>query len=409
MIKGFISRGFFGDVLNSGQFAPLSIEGNTIFQEFDPEKSIDLIRESGTAYTCYRKISKKSTSINWEIKNVSDEEVNKTHPANNLIKRPHPLYSWKKQNSLIIFNNLAVGDHYLRKNVVNNGTVIEWLEPVSPINVGIIPSRTDFIAFYEFQGSGTSKFKIPREEIIHFRFDIDPKNAYFGLSPTQPITKVIQTDDSALDFQKFGLDNRSGKGLVFRLKKKLTTKQFTDLTAEMKKMHQGAKNNGSPYLLGSDFDDVDEVGEGMKELEMTESRRKLQEEICGAMGVPYVLINPTDSTFANMEEANKEFIDETIVPTLEGIKEELNEGIADIYPDVFFDYDKIQILEMRGELKTKSESGTKFFQMGYTRNEVNKRLGLNFDGSKKDGDISYIPANLIPAIEAGLLDEDEPV
>ena len=408
-IKGLISRGFFGDVLNSGQFAPISIEGNTIFQEFDPEKAIDLVRESATAYTCYRKISKKATSVKWMVRNKADKEVNETHDLNRLIARPHPLYSWKKQNSLIIFHQISIGDHYLRKNVVNNGTVIQWLEPVSPINIGIIPSRTDFIAAYEFQGSGTSRFRIPREEIIHFRFDIDPKNAYFGLSPTQPITKVIQTDDSALEFQKFGLDNRSGKGLVFMMNKHLSDKQFLDITARMRTMHQGAKNNGSPYLLGKDFTEVDEVGEGMKELEMTDSRRKLQEEICGAIGVPYVLINPTDATFANMEEANKEFIDETIVPTLEGIKEELNNGILDVYPDVFLDYDSMQIQEMRGELKTKSETATRFFQMGYTRNEANDRLGLGFDGDKKDGDISYIPANLIPAIEAGLLDEDEPV
>ncbi len=407
ILKGFVSRGFFGDVLNSGQFAPQSIDGNTIFPPFDPEAAIDLLIENGTAYACALKIAKRVKSIDWVVKDISTGEINENHPANKLIERPHPLYSWGDQNELLIINRISTGNHYLRKNVVNNGTVIEWLEPVSPINVGIIPSRTDFIAFYEFQGSGTTRFNIPREEIIHFRHSIDPKNAYFGLSPLKSIQKVIETDNSALEFQKFGLDNRSSKGIVFMLKKKLMGKQFDELTTQMRKMHQGSKNNGSPYLLGGDFDRPMEIGNSLSELEFKDSRGKLQDETCGVLSVPRVLITPTDATFSNMNEANKLLVDEAVVPTMNDIRDTLNVGISDVYPDAFFDYDQIQIQEMKGELKSKSESGTKFFQMGYTRNEVNKRLELGFDGKKKDGDISYIPANLIPATEAGLLDEDD--
>jgi len=406
LIKGFISRGFFGDVLNSGELAPASIEGNTIFPPFDPEAAIDLLVENGTAYACSSKIARTVKSIDWAIRDISTGDINENHPANKLIERPHPLYSWAEQNELLIMNRIATGNHFLRKNVVDSGKIIEWLEPISPINVGIIPSRTDFIQFYEFQGSGTNKFKIPREEIIHFRYSIDPKNAYFGLSPLKSIQKVIQTDNSALEFQKFGLDNRSGKGLVFRLKRKLEKKQFEDLTALMKKNHQSAKNNGVPYMLGADFEQPTEIGNSLSELEFRDSRGKLQDETCGVLSVPRVLITPTDATFSNMTEARKLFIDEAVVPTLTDIRDTLNTGISDIYPDVFFDFDKIKIQEMKGELKTKSETSTRFFNMGYTRNEINDRLGLGFENTKS-GDISHLPANLMPASELSLIDEDD--
>jgi len=388
-------------------FAPTSIDGNTIFPPFEPEAAIDLVVESATTYACVIKIAKTVGSIDWVVKNRADDSINQNHPANDLITRPHPLYSWQDQNELLVINRISTGNHFLRKNVVNNEKVIQWLEPLSPINVGIIPSRMNFIEFYEFKGSGTNEFKIPREQIIHFRFSIDPKNAYFGLSPIKAIQKVIQTDNSAIEYQKFGLDNRGGSGLVFMIKKFLNDKQFDTLTKRLRDMHQSAKNNGKPYLLGSDYTDVKEVGASLSELEFRESRIKLQDEICGVLMVPRVLITPTDATFANMAEAMKLFIDEAVVPTLTDIRETLNFGISDVYPDVFFDFDEIQVQEMRGQLKGKSESAVRFFGMGYTRNEVNDRLGLGFDATKKDGDISYIPANLTPAGSLDLTDEDD--
>ena len=400
-----IAFGFESENLNTGSLAPFNLGNTEIFQNYDPRDALELLRNSATAYSCALKTAKTASGVPWQVVD-KDGEILENHPLNLLLENPHPLYSWQDLLELLIFNRTGTGNAYIRKNLVRNGERVAMLEPVSPITVSINPSRTEFIESYNVRSEGATDFIIAREEMIHFRHTIDPLDAYFGLSPLRAIQKVIQTDDSALEYQKFGLDNMTGRGLVFRLNRSLGEKQQEQLKADMKSQHQGAIHNGTPYVLGKEFEEPKEIGATLSELEFTASRVKLKEEICGALGVPYVLISPTDSTFANMETATINFLNDTIVPLLTDFRDTFNKGFKDQFPEASLDFDRTAIDEMKQDLNKKADSASKLFNIGFPRDEVNEILDLGFSDTD-DGKVSYLPANLVPQSSLSVIDESE--
>ena len=65
-----------------------------------------------------------------------------------------------------------------------------------------------------------------------------------------------------------------------------------------------------------------------REMEFIEAQRYTKEEICGAYGVPPVLVGDLrQSTFNNFQQAKASFWDETLIPELELIEAEINDSL----------------------------------------------------------------------------------
>ncbi len=71
-----------------------------------------------------------------------------------------------------------------------------------------------------------------------------------------------------------------------------------------------------------------------REMEFIEAQRYTKEEICGAYGVPPVLVGDLrQSTFNNFQQAKASFWDETLIPELELIEAEINETLMPLFGD----------------------------------------------------------------------------
>jgi SPP1 gp7 family putative phage head morphogenesis protein len=62
-------------------------------------------------------------------------------------------------------------------------------------------------------------------------------------------------------------------------------------------------------------------------------------------------------------------------------------------------FDLSGIEELKEDYGIAVETGNKLFMIGYTRNEVNQRLQLGMPKDDVDGDIRYLPINLVPVGE----------
>ena len=80
--------------------------------------------------------------------------------------------------------------------------------------------------------------------------------------------------------------------------------------------------------------DLKTMAISQREMEFIEAQRYTKEEICGAYGVPPVLVGDLrQSTFNNFQQAKASFWDETLIPELELIEAEINDSLMPLLSD----------------------------------------------------------------------------
>jgi hypothetical protein len=149
------------------------------------------------------------------------------------------------------------------------------------------------------------------------------------------------------------------------------------------------------------------MGFNAKDMDWMEGRKMAARDVALAFGVPPIILNiPGDSTFANYKEARLSLYEDTILPLMDMIKDELNHWLVPMFgEDLHLEYDKdaIEALDVK-----RSEKFVQISSAGFlTFNE--KRTLLGFE-PVEGGDTLFIPSGLTPINEMNEPSEvvDEP-
>jgi len=129
------------------------------------------------------------------------------------------------------------------------------------------------------------------------------------------------------------------------------------------------------------------------DMAIIETKYSAARDISLALGVPPLLLNiPGDSTYSNYREARLAFYEETIIPMIHYIRDELNGWLSESFGGIVLDIDLEQvpaIAEKRKELWTMADQSNDL-----TINERREIKG--YDKLPDGGDTVYIPSNSIP-------------
>lgn len=245
------------------------------------------------------------------------------------------------------------------------------------------------------------------EDIIHKK-DFNPYNKWRGLKPIQPILDEMQIDQATLEFNLAFFKNDATPGFALATDQTLSEDQLKQIEAWWDKRHKGHRNAFKFAVFQRGLKPTS-ITPTHKDMDFVSQKDLTRKEILGIWRVPEGLFNMTkDINYATLMGQMLIFWIYTLTPVLNKFSSAMTDNIVVPYnPALQFDFDLSNVPAFQEQLSAKADVGIKFFNMGFTTNEINKRLEYGFEESELR-DISYVPAGYIPAGESQQADPEDP-
>lgn len=234
------------------------------------------------------------------------------------------------------------------------------------------------------------------DEIIHIK-DFNPYNENRSLNPMEPLGNEMNLDYLASVFNMAFFQNDATPNAILSTEKTLSTEQRNRLKEWLEKRHQGASNKHKMEVLEGGLK-LETISPSHKDMEFTEQRKFSREELLGAFRAPKALFNITeDLNYATFQGQMKVFWLYGIMPILRKIEDAINVNLVWPYnKSMYFAFDIKNVPAFQEDFAAKITTAKVLFDMGFTANEINQKLGLGFD-DKDWREFWWIGFNLMPA------------
>ncbi len=215
--------------------------------------------------------------------------------------------------------------------------------------------------------------------MIHDKL-IDPLDDYYGLSPIEVAAGTVDLDNDAIGYLRAFFNNSATPMGIVKVTSILTRQQRHEIREAWEEQYQGSSRWHSVGVLDRDAD-YQSVGFPLKDLSLEHVFSESEARICGAFGVPPILIGAKlgldRSTFANYAEARRSFWIETLKPIYRRVSDRLTFSLAPEFGsdlEIGFDFSGV------GALQEDKESIRKTAILGWkggllTRNEGRVVMG----------------------------------
>ncbi|MFZ9311747.1 MAG: phage portal protein, partial [Arenimonas sp.] len=265
----------------------------------------------------------------------------------------------------------------------------------------------EFISHYEYRVNGkTVKLKI--DDVVHFRFGLDPNNTRKGRSPMRAVLREAFTDDEASYFAAALLKNMAIPGVVLAPSESIgmnATK--AEQIKELWKRKFGGDNRGEPLIL--DFQaSIDTIGFSPNDLNFEVLRRIPEERISGAFGIPAIVaglgVGLDASTYNNLANLKKSAFEECLMPAWECFADTLATQLLPDFttrPDEWCRFDVANVRALQENEDARHKRIREDFHQGLISfNESRSALGLP---PLPAGDYWLIPNNARPATAEAIM------
>ena len=249
-----------------------------------------------------------------------------------------------------------------------------WLHPS---RFKVIPHPRDYISGYLYSKNGVDIAFSP-QDVLWFRYP-NPLDEYAGLSPIAALRMTIGMNTDAIRFNRRFFQNDATPGRVYlKTEMDLTSAQAEELRLRWEKAFKGGNRSHSLAILDRSAD-LKTLAVSHRDMEFVEAQRLTKEEICGALGVPPVLLGDLRySTFSNYQLAKTSFWDETLIPEMQSLEAEITETLLPQFPgDFLVKFDLTEVSSLREDANATARRHQQLVSAGIiTINEARQREGL---------------------------------
>lgn len=240
--------------------------------------------------------------------------------------------------------------------LLQNGTLIGW-------------TMTD--------GNG-QKVPFRKHEIIFMRF-WNPNDPIRGLSPIEAAKRGITQDLAADQFNTNFFTNSGAPSGVIEIEQNLTETEFERVVKQYEDKHGGTQNAHKMLILegGAKFKPTVFT---QKDMEFLNQKKWNRDATLAAFGVPKMEVGIIEegANLAVIKMQSREFWLKNLIPKMELIEwhlwaqlfSKINKGV------VWAEFDTSAIDALQDEFHEKVKTGRSLWEMGYTMNQINKRLNL---------------------------------
>lgn len=314
---------------------------------------------------------------------TGQQEMITDHPALDLLRRPTPYYSGNLLWKAGMVSWVLDGNMYFRKVRNAYGQPIElWYEPHFSIRPRWPQDGSEFISFYEVFRNG-AWYRIETEDVIHFRYGIDPYNDRLGLSPVASAFREVFTDSERARYSALIL--RNGGVIPFILSPKATDTELDPVEIKREfEFRTTGDNVGRPMVLSGALD-VQAVGMSPDKLLIDKASTIPEERIAALIGIPAAVLGfgaglSQTKVGATMRELREQAYENFIIPTQRLICPELDVQLLSDYPDtegLATSFDLRQVRVLQDDQNALANRHSVLYKSGIeTRAEARQAFGL---------------------------------
>lgn len=324
-------------------------------------------------------------------------KVQNRHPLRKLLNRKvngeMASFTWRDTS---VAWAVTVGNHYSEIERSRDGRPVALWPIENGRTVVDRDSRGQLI--YDISNQGASRTVLNPSDVFHLKGPSPD-----GLVGYSLIRMASQSLGLGISMEKFvslffsqggnigGFFKHPGVGPA-----RLSPEAFNRLQTTLDTATSGL-NSAHKYVLLEEGVDFQAAGvSDADKAQMTDSRKHQVLDICRWFKIPpHKLMHLADATFSNIEQQNKEFADEAIMPWV-------LRSQAEADTKLFLDPEEIDFLSMMdlsmlnaADLKARGEYNRAMWGIGaLSANQVLAREGMNSIGP--DGDVRYVPVNMQP-------------
>jgi HK97 family phage portal protein len=315
------------------------------------------------AYQCINMISRAVSSVPWfhMIKNMDgDQREVVNSPISHLFTKANIYESWRfflyKTNCYY----LCEGDAYIKRVKVGSGKIQE-VHSLRPDRIQVKKNQRNQITGYIYQEDLQDQEIFDMNlvtgdcDLLHLK-TFHPLDDYFGMSPSQPLSREIDISNEATRWNMHMMVNDARPGMLVLVKGFLPDDKYDQMEKVLKEAQSGSHNAGKSLILESEegIADVKPYSWSPKEIDFIEGGRETARRIAIGYGVPSMLLGiPGDNTYSNYKEARAAFWEDTIIHYLDFYREAFtgwffNRNITGQY--IEYDLNDIPALAYKQEL-----------------------------------------------------------
>lgn len=315
------------------------------------------------------------------------------HPLLNLVTLPNPAYDGAALIQATVISYLAHGNAYWLKRRNSAGAVVQlyWVPHWQLTPRSFSPSN--YIDYYDYTGAGYTQPVLP-DDVVHFRYGIDPGNPRLGMSRLRAVFREIAGDNDASTYWAAVMRNMGLWGCIVTSsdpRSVITPDQAAIIKQQLAAGYTG-EGRGKPLVLSSPVQ-VNRAGLDPAELLPAEIRNVPEARITGALRISAIVVGLTSSrgtmTYANVKQAQLQAYQDCLLPMGARFAATMSKELLPDFPrpriPVYLAYDASTVAALAPDQDALYRRSTIAVTGGWmTVNEARAKAGLPLD---PDGDI----------------------
>ncbi len=273
----------------------------------------------------------------------------------------------------------------------------DFIRPVDPNRMVPALNKDKTAVIGWAYDAGNHKIPFQLHEVLHFKY-FNPDDPLMGIAPYRSISMVADQDYFANLYNKTFFKEGAAISGFIETDNSLTDKQFSRLMNQINDRHQGVTKSHRLGLLenGAKFN---KATLSQKDMDFIEGKKMGKKEIYTAYGTNDVVQGFFEDvkSYEGMKTAMKAFWEGTLIPRTRHLQEAVTVKFLSYIENgkIRGEFDLSTVSALKEDFGDKVDNAQKLFDLGYTRNEVNKRMDLGME-DKDDGDVSYLPSTMLP-------------
>lgn len=354
--------------------------------------------------------TQKSIDYALELKEQAFEDVvDDRDPLYKLINQPNPLQGYPEWYENMKGFQLITGNGYTHFVELGDGSIGEmWVMPSQFTKIIANASYETLVQAYILDVYGFSGERLEAESVMHWKYwnpDYDGVGSHlYGMSPLKAVRNSIRLgNDGDLALSK-AFRNGGASGVVFPDDPdidRLTEEQRSQLEYYLRSM--SGPDNYKSWLVSSAKLGFQAFGIPPVDLEILESGKHSQRDICNAFNYPSELLNdPDNKTNANKEQSRKQLYLDNVIPALVRDFAEMNRSIVPRFKNKQYHLDfDVQSIDAIGQ---ETSEKVDWLEKAWWLTLDEKRMEMGYEPIGDDA--RYIPANLIPDTSFEITEEE---
>ena len=389
-LKKFIIKSLLGDDFSDPNKAYSFLNNSGVGfggYNFSTRKTKNFIKEGYVSnpdvFAVVSKIAQSFSSVKWCVKTQTRQGIEEVYDSelNRVLACPNQLQTWSEFQESAAIMYLLTGNTYINGTEAVGFKGFRELSVLpSQVTAPVVGNEITPVAGYEMQSTEIQKFT--NEEVAHIKA-FDPRIIGFetliGLSPLEAAMFVYSANNEQWEAMASMLKNKGAMGIVTsRTDRGMRKDDAEDMQKQYRDTFGGGKNFGSPMFTGANVDFL-QMGMSSTDLQMIEQGVLSLRAICNIYKVSSRLFNdPANSTFNNVQQAEKAMWNDAVIPLLEKFKQRYNSWLAPSFGEEFMlDYDLTGVDALQADAKTRAEVSKIHFDTGnISMNEYRKLNGL---------------------------------